>query len=515
MAKKHIKGYYPETFHKHLVEKIPSLGLEEPSDQRGFVYLSWGCQSSRYDHASLSREGYKFVPYQIIHALFNRGRNRSRWVTINRRLEMFEVLNYDVHHGEARAYRPTPKVIDACLTYSEAYPVTGDPIELIDVNTGKAVGKLTGNAILAKDHKNRTTVTRQRSKMKPYCPVNVDEVLGAEKLLQTIRAQVHQGRHNEALTEQLQFFGWSNFEHRDLSRWIDLRLVSITHILHQTNTTVCPKGSMPSRYTEYESGRLYPYTYPHLQTTPRELKRVALSGCWEYDFSNCHFSLFIQMTERLGYQADHIRDYIDRKAEVRKLIAHDTGLTIEQVKESLLALIYGAPASRGKANPHFSKNSILNICGFDGGKHDRLVTHPLLKGIAQDLKAGQKLLIDDAPKSRGRIRNAMGKYIDGSKRRAQKLGHLLQGAEAMCLNTILRHYGDRIILLQHDGWNTTERLNVGEAEHWIAKETGFEMRIEEELLPVDDLQARWERWSENDPESGAYKSTHQQQSFPF
>ncbi|MDP6735956.1 MAG: hypothetical protein QF732_05615 [Nitrospinaceae bacterium] len=515
MAKKYIKGYYPETFHKHLVDKIPGLGLEEASDQRGFVYLSWGCQSSRYDHASLSREGYKFVPHQILYSLFDRGRSRQRFPLLNRRLEMFEVMNYDKHHGEAKAYRPTPKVIDACLTYSEAYPVTGDPIELIDVNTGKAVAKLTGNAILSKDFKNRTTVTQQRGKMEPWCPVNVDELMGAEKLLQTIRAQVHQGRHNEALTEQLQFFGWSNFEHRDLSRWIDLRLVSITHILHQTNTTYCPKGSMPSRYTEYESGRLYPYTYPHLQTTPRELKRVALSGCWEYDFSNCHFSLFIQMTERLGYQADHIRDYIDRKAEVRKLIAHDTGLTIEQVKESLLALIYGAADCRGKANPHFSKNSILNICGFDGGKHDRLVTHPLFKGIARDLKAGQELLIDDAPKSRGRIRNAMGKYIDQSKRRAQKLGHLLQGAEAMCLNTILRHYGDRIILLQHDGWNTTERLNVGEAEHWIAKETGFEMRIEEELLPVDDLQARWERWSENDPESGAYKSTHHQQSFPF
>ena len=72
MAKKYIKGYYPETFHKHLVDKIPGLGLEEASDQRGVVYLSWGCQSSRYDHASLSREGYKFVPYQIIHTLFIR-----------------------------------------------------------------------------------------------------------------------------------------------------------------------------------------------------------------------------------------------------------------------------------------------------------------------------------------------------------------------------------------------------------------------------------------------------------
>jgi len=511
MAKqKPVSGWFLDTFRDHLLNEISGLQYEEPTDQRGLIYLAWGCQSPRYDHRSLSREGYKFLPHQVTARLFDRGRTRCRFNTINQRVGMFEVLSWNKHYGEARPYRPKPILRQAYLSYSATFPVVPDkPAQLIDVNTGCVVGTLRGNAVLSKDSNNRTAQmqAQDRAKINPYCPVNIPELQGAEMMLVELQHQVSQGRDNVFITEQLEFFGYDGTEHRDLGIWMDLRLVNLTHILHLANTAACPYGNIPSGYIEHQSGRLYAATYPHLQNVPRELKRVALAGCWEYDFANCHYSLFHQMAGEEGYEATNIQHYIDNKAEVRQQVAEDVGLTVNQVKEALLALIYGASTRKGEANPYFSKNTLLNICGWNKEKHLVLLNHPLFHGLSRDLEKGRDLITAAAPRSRGGIKNLMGKYTDRSNRKSQVLAHLLQGAEAWCLNTILRHYGEQIILLQHDGWNTTNRLDVGEMELVVARDTGFEIRIEEEHLPVDNLTQRWKAWMENDLESGIYKST--------
>ena len=93
--KKPVRGLFPDTFRDHLLNEISGLQYEEPTDQCGLIYLAWGCQSSRYDHRSLGCEGYKFLPYQVTARLFDRGRTRRRFNTINQRVGMFEVLSWD------------------------------------------------------------------------------------------------------------------------------------------------------------------------------------------------------------------------------------------------------------------------------------------------------------------------------------------------------------------------------------------------------------------------------------
>ena len=497
MAKtKPFRGFYPNSFHTHLLKEIPKLGCEEPDDQRALLHMAWCFQAGRFEHASLGHEGYNFITHQALAQFFNRGRRRGRFPQINRRVEMFEVLNWDRRQGEARAYRPTPALVEAYLSHSKEFPAGDIPADLIDQD-GKVIRKFR-SGILSKDARGRTAKTT--TKINPYCPVNVRGLNNAKMLMTVVRDQVLQGKRNRFVTEQLNLFGYDGAQHRDLRTWIDHRLINTTQLIGLSNTSACPSGAIPSGYVEHRSGRLYPATYPHLQNVPRELRKIALAGCWEYDFANCHYALFLQLCKPAGFHPKAIQHYLDNKLWVREKIASDVGLTIDQVKEALIALIYGASTRKGVSHPFYSRNALLEIVGHDEQKHGALCSNALFLGLAGDIVRGRDPVIEKAPKSRGGVQNVMGKFIDRSKRKSQILSHLLQGAEALCLNTILRHHADQIILLQHDGWNTPGRLNVSAMELWIEKETGFEMAIEEKLLPADGLWERWQRWAKDEPE---------------
>lgn len=64
----------------------------------------------------------------------------------------------------------------------------------------------------------------------------------------------------------------------------------------------------------------------------RIIRKAALHGLWDYDIENCHFAIFSQLAAKYGYQADAVRDYINRKNDIREGIASRVGIRTEQAK---------------------------------------------------------------------------------------------------------------------------------------------------------------------------------------
>ena len=111
----------------------------------------------------------------------------------------------------------------------------------------------------------------------------------------------------------------------------------------------------------------------NLQTVPREIKQVALHGLYEYDFENCHYAILHQLAAKHGLECPAIAHYLKYKRPVRKQIVDDIGLSLDEAKRCLIALIYGARYS------HRHEDAIPAAIGKAAAL--QLYKHPLFKRI--------------------------------------------------------------------------------------------------------------------------------------
>lgn len=83
-----------------------------------------------------------------------------------------------------------------------------------------------------------------------------------------------------------------------------------------------PGFVIPTTYRESPAGRLYAEGPINLQRCVGEVRKTALRGCYDVDIANCHWSLLVQMAERLDEPAPHILHYWPiRRRPGRKLPA--------------------------------------------------------------------------------------------------------------------------------------------------------------------------------------------------
>ncbi len=259
--------------------------------------------------------------------------------------------------------------------------------------------------------------------------------------------------------------------------WIsDYALIGLTLAIMHCDTDYLPRGKTEIRYFEYPSGRLYSVG-PSLQNDFRELRKVALAGHFDYDIGNCHYSLCRQLAHRVGIETPAIDHYLAHKSEVRKGLASITGSPVSGIKQCLLALIYGARTGLSK------QQAIVETIGIDAA--GVLFKQPAFASLAAEVKTIRQPIIDSMPRHRGKIVNPFGKTAPADcKTPEQQLAFVVQGAEAACLQSVIRRHGSDLRLLQHDGWTSAVRLDTAQLEAEIAEDTGFSVSIEEaELRP--------------------------------
>lgn len=252
-------------------------------------------------------------------------------------------------------------------------------------------------------------------------------------------------------------------------------------------------------YQEISSGRLYGYGVANLQACVREVRKAALFNQVDIDIENCHYSLLSQMASRIGLETPAMDYYIANKAEVRASVAKALCVPQNDVKRCFISLIYGASSSYDAydANSKKSKREITEMGQILGDKatHTAFIEHNLVKGLIDDIKAASKAVVDSRIASTtkcGRLVNDFQKeWIVPAKMTSQayreSMAHVLQGAEALILNTMcttLNGLGVEISCLQHDGITcqqiTPAQLQIVTNE--VLKNTGYVIRLESENL---------------------------------
>jgi hypothetical protein len=274
---------------------------------------------------------------------------------------------------------------------------------------------------------------------------------------------------------------------------------SLTALLHSTTSAVealaaarllrmsrnpLRPGFVPLLYQQVSTGRIFE-SMSQMQRVPRRVRNAALAGCWDYDISNCHFSILQQYASKQGLGSPVTDRYLRGKREIRAQLALATGASETQIKTCLLALVYGASLN---PNPDFS--DIGKALGR--GVAQLFCKDPFVMALRLEISAIGKAVVDSMPRHRGLYGNAMGVYKAAPKVRAAAalLSHALQGVEAAALRAVLRQFGGIVELCMHDGWVTRQRVPVQEFADAISIETGFQLSVEEvrlEPTPESDV----------------------------
>lgn len=255
-----------------------------------------------------------------------------------------------------------------------------------------------------------------------------------------------------------------------------------------------PTGWIPHPYREISSGRVYSHDIS-LQNICRDIRNAALEGCYKLDMENAHYSFLNQAAEQAGINLVGIKYYLENKHAVRRRVADDVFggspknkiddieevKAIAKAKTALIALIYGASTVRSSylKNDNQIKTTLANLAGSPE-QFKVLVSHPLFKSIADDVKTGGSVLVNNARKRGDEIFNILGKPISNTARTSQKTAHMLQGIEAKALDAIINIEGGNISLLLHDGVAFYSKVNHLVLEAAILKATGYHVALEEE-----------------------------------
>lgn len=242
--------------------------------------------------------------------------------------------------------------------------------------------------------------------------------------------------------------------------------------------------AVPVVYQEVASGRVFAEGVTP-QGSTREVKQAALHGCWEYDMENAHWTFLYQLAKRIdpSVELPEIEQYLRAKPFYRKRIANESGITIQQAKDVLLSLIYGAALHSKRQDAAIPsivdaehlpalREAVRLLCR-DMNKAKRLI---LQHYEAESRRVHRKnVLVNDA----GRIYRRK----DAQENEANsKLAHILQGLESEALRACVAVCGDDIALLQHDGFACRQRADRAALVAAIEERTGIVIDMSEARL---------------------------------
>jgi hypothetical protein len=445
----------------------PSLAGESDEALLELSYLVWMPAMGKRRHAQAP--GFCYFPARELEAYFG----RAKFNRLNAAHGVLEVLETDAPRC-TRSYRVAPDIKVAVDNYvrrvDERLPqlITRDGIRILKPLRAVASENSEGRALRAWAGARITNLV----------PVTDFE------LLLTYSAHL---RRYLSTGGRLVAGGLVPFSKSELQT-IEYREQILTRLIGLCNSNLGGRMYIPHRYEEKDCGRLNAVGV-NLQSAPSEIKAAALHGCWEYDFSNCHYSNLAQLAQRVGVDLPEVRWYLENKDDLRKSLAARIGATYDEVKTCLIAgPLYGAHSRLSE------RAAIQQLLGRESAR--KLFEDPQYRALKGDVARARDRIIRAARVEQERLFNAVGSSVSlletegrrSGKRRspAALLSHLLLGMEALMLRMVTDAYPDDVVLPMHDGWVSRRRLDVAELERLILDMTGFAMRVEEEQIEIPE-----------------------------
>jgi len=445
-----------------LLQARPSLAGEGDEALLELSYLVWMPAMGKQRHGADS--SFCYFPARGLEAAFGRGQFNA----LNARHCLFEILEQAGRW--ARGYRLARDIQAAVSEYLRRVDESLPPLI---TRAGRQI--LTPpRAVASEDHRGRAPKAWANAHVSNNVPVDFQLLLTYDAHLQRYLrtgGRLVAGALVPFTEEELQT--------------IEQRVYILARLIALANSNLGRRRCIPHRYEEAGCGRLYA-TGVNLQSAPREIRDAALHGSWDYDFSNCHYTIILQLALRHGLDLPEVRWYLDNKKAVRQAFAARVGTDEDTIKTCLLAPIYGARSTL------WSGAEIPQLLGEDRAR--KLYADPQFRALKADVARARKVILRRADVRQGRLFNAVGSSIPvretegprwGKRRKpAELFAHIVFGVEAQLLRVVVDAYTDDVLLLMHDGFVSRRQLEVNDLEDLIRQRTGFSMKLDEDPIEV-------------------------------
>lgn len=377
-------------------------------------------------------KGYQSYSYKELGRYFG----RSNFELINDSVGLFDVLKYDYTEGYTRGLKPSKKLIE-CFN--------------------KAIDQWLPEV----DEEEHSTFTKSGGITSRDTSGNNSKFKG--NILQAVQVDV------KALANLAKITPENDRESRVKAQaavMLDLALDK-KHL---------PKKWISQRYIQHKTGRLYSDGVS-LQNCCKEVRYSALNGMYSFDFDNCHYSILAQLTKTPTPTINH---YLINKKLVRKTLSHDLNLPIDDVKQILIALIYGASISKFKLG-----NAIADICQTEE-RYTTILNNEFIQSLYKEVTtAGKELIRNNTVTGRGKyngkVKNIMGLICDDRLANKQ-LSHLLQGYEVKALEVVTSITKTDTAVLLHDGWITYSDYDKSVFEKAIQEQLRLVLTVDFERI---------------------------------
>jgi hypothetical protein len=377
-------------------------------------------------------KGYKSFPYQEVDKYFG----RSQFDVINNNLKLFDVLSYSFTDKLTKAIKPSSKLTQSFNKAIDQW------LPDIDEEEHNHISKSGG--ILSRN----TNSNNKKFK---------------GNILQAVKVNV------KALYMITKITPKNKKETR-------IKIQSAVMLDLAINNKKLPKGWISQQYVEHKTGRLYSVGVS-LQNCCREVRYGALNKLFSYDLDNCHYSILAQKARNT--HTPNINYYLANKNKVRNKLARDLNLPIDQVKQILISLIFGASLTEFKIG-----YAIADIAKTKD-VYEKITSNNLVQGLYREVsKAGKELIKNHTVKTgryAGKVTNAMG-LICGDRESSKKLSHILQGYEVKALEIVTSITQNDTAALLHDGWVTYSKYDKRVFEQALKSKLSINLTVEFEII---------------------------------
>jgi len=231
-------------------------------------------------------------------------------------------------------------------------------------------------------------------------------------------------------------------------------------------------------YRRLAAGRLYGLVGNLQQATNLALK-IAMNGCHDYDIKCCVHSICLQTSIKADLPNEALSRYVADRSKERRQLRDDTGIVIDDVKQALTALAYGA-----QAGPYGSIRKILS-------KEDEhlLLSQDFVRQLQSELSAVFRHIvatIDKTPAGRKLINPRGNKMELKGMTDGQIVAAFVQGTESMALDALLDEYSSARVA-KFDGLVTAQSEDVEAGEVAMAADLGYLLKLDKQRFEIDGL----------------------------
>lgn len=263
-------------------------------------------------------------------------------------------------------------------------------------------------------------------------------------------------------------------------------LYNIYHDVVNENTASSQyrRDSMTGRF--YLRGRTL-----NMQNIPSVLRKALFSkqGYYDVDAETCHVSICLgRMEKEHGIDVDKeyqmLSLYKRDKNTIRSEIAKRHNMTIAQAKTLLAAIPYGAKLIIG----HKLEKVLFSAMSRNEmrTRFEKLRNDPIVSAITREFADIKKRTVAAAKvkaSKRNQVKLPHGKKLSTLLYSETKLfAYINMSEESIMLKKIVEVLGDKIVVLQHDGFTVREDIDVVELQRTIKGTLGYDITFKKTLL---------------------------------